>query len=75
MSNLDLNQFIPTIDNAGRRLILSEIMGRPKAYTLQRPSRLHSRQQVSPTPHSPVASLSNSPKEHVPSPPPLVEKS
>jgi hypothetical protein len=39
MSKVKLNDLLPNIDNAGRRLVLSEIMGQPKAYTLPRRRR------------------------------------
>ena len=39
MSGLNLNDLLPNLNNAGRRLVLSEIVGRPKAYTMSRPRR------------------------------------
>ena len=39
MSGRNLNDLLPNLNNAGRRLVLSEIVGRPKAYTMSRPRR------------------------------------
>ena len=45
MSRLRLDDLLPNLNNAGRRLVLSEIVGRPKAYTLSRPTRISLAQQ------------------------------
>lgn len=70
---MSLNQLLPHLDNAGRRLILSEILGQPKAYqmrkgkTRRRPEQIEAQEQTrvqnessisqTPTPSQPAYSL------------------